>query len=117
MAAVEDDMQDEEAGEETAFVQEDVLAIIKDSVDGVLANATYSHTKVKQWTSMVRSGRAHNTPLSRFAPRIPKAAAARCPAPATDNMCPRCSPSPASRSALRTASKSSRSSISRSNTL
>ena len=65
MAAVEDDMQDEEAGEET-FVQEDVLAIIKDSVDSVLANATYSHTKVKQWTSMVRSGRAH-TPLSRFA--------------------------------------------------
>jgi len=39
-------------GEESAFVQEDVLQVIKESVDSVLSNATYSHTKVKQWTSM-----------------------------------------------------------------
>jgi len=41
-----------EAAEETeTFVQEDVLAVIKESVDSVLANATYSHVKVKQWTN------------------------------------------------------------------
>ena len=47
MAAVEDDMEQQD-DTETMFVQEDVLAIIKDSVDGVLSTATYSQTKVKQ---------------------------------------------------------------------
>ena len=82
-------MQDE-AGEEAAFVQEDVLAIIKDSVDGVLANATYSHTKVKQWTSMVRASRTHNPALPPL-PKIPKAAAARCP-PRPVTPCARAAP-------------------------
>jgi len=45
-------MDDLQATEESAFVQEDVIAVIKESVDGVLSNATYSHTKVKQLTSM-----------------------------------------------------------------
>ena len=75
---MDEDMQ----SEESTFVQEDVLAVIKEvhsprtwelknsplgtahvwhccparaqSVDQVLGNATYSHTKVKQWTSQVR---------------------------------------------------------------
>ena len=29
--------------------------VFSQGVDGVLANVTYSHTKVKQWTSMVRA--------------------------------------------------------------
>ena len=84
------------ATEESAFVQEDVLAVIKEvrcrcsrggrhtvlranffysvlcvrvqAVDQVLGNSVYSHTKVKQWTSMVRAARTllH---LSRFETR------------------------------------------------
>ena len=42
----------EEQTEETAFITEDVLAIVKESVEGVLSNATYTHTKVPSWTSM-----------------------------------------------------------------
>jgi len=38
--------------EETSFVAEDVLAVIKESIEGVLLNATYSHAKVPNWTSM-----------------------------------------------------------------
>ena len=34
------------------------------SVDGVLSNATYSHTKVKQWTSMVRMRKIPATAFS-----------------------------------------------------
>jgi len=44
-------MDPEPGGEEQAFVQEDVIAIIKESCDAVLFNQTYTHTKVKQWTS------------------------------------------------------------------
>jgi len=39
--------------EETAFISEDVLAMIKESTEQVLSNATYTHTKVPNWTSMV----------------------------------------------------------------
>ena len=42
----------EEQTEETAFITEDVLAIVKESVEGVLSNATYTLTKVPSWTSM-----------------------------------------------------------------
>uniref|UniRef100_A0A7S2JTZ8 Dynein light chain n=1 Tax=Haptolina brevifila TaxID=156173 RepID=A0A7S2JTZ8_9EUKA len=45
-------MDDLAPSEESAFVAEDVLAIIKESVEGVLQNATYSHSKVPNWTSM-----------------------------------------------------------------
>merc|ERR1719375_925658 len=39
--------------EDVAFVQEDVVGVIKESVDHVLSSASYSHTKVKQQTSNV----------------------------------------------------------------
>jgi len=45
-------MDDLQSSEESAFVQEDVTAIIKEAIDSVLANVTYQHTKVPQWTSM-----------------------------------------------------------------
>ena len=64
MADLELEEEDDHATEEGTFMQEDVLAILKESVDGVLGNATYSHTKVKQWTSMVReSARERANPL------------------------------------------------------
>ena len=67
-------MEDLQSSEESAFVLEDVTAIIKEvralehtaspgpflslpsqlqAVDSVLSNATYQHTKVPQWTSNV----------------------------------------------------------------
>ena len=91
---MDEDMQ----SEESTFVQEDVLAVIKEvhsprtwelknsplgtahvwhccparaqSVDQVLGNATYSHTKVKQWTSQVRVHRRRRaSPHARLAAR------------------------------------------------
>mmetsp|Transcript_15089 Transcript_15089/g.38929 ORF Transcript_15089/g.38929 Transcript_15089/m.38929 type:complete len:115 (-) Transcript_15089:415-759(-) len=44
---------DDAPTEETTFIAEDVLAIMKESVEPILAQATYTHTKVNQWTSMV----------------------------------------------------------------
>jgi len=49
-------MDDLQSSEESAFVQEDVAAIIKEGIEAVLANATYQHTKVPQWTSNVIEG-------------------------------------------------------------
>ncbi len=42
--------------EETAFVQEDVVALVKEAVEGVLGNETYNHSKVPQWTSSTIEG-------------------------------------------------------------
>jgi len=47
------DMELDAPTEETAFISEDVLAMIKESTEQVLSNATYTHTKVPNWTSMV----------------------------------------------------------------
>mmetsp|Transcript_33662 Transcript_33662/g.76189 ORF Transcript_33662/g.76189 Transcript_33662/m.76189 type:complete len:114 (-) Transcript_33662:544-885(-) len=44
-------MDDLQSSEESAFVPEDVTAIMKEAIDAVLANATYQHTKVPQWTN------------------------------------------------------------------
>jgi hypothetical protein len=69
-------MDDLQSSEESAFVPEDVTAIMKEvgcdpslaltgalsmllslpqAIDAVLANATYQHTKVPQWTNNVSS--------------------------------------------------------------
>ena len=104
--------EDDHATEEGSFIQEDVLAILKESVDGVLGNATYSHTKVKQWTSMVCEKARGRPPL----PLFPILLLRVLPRPLTTLCAPfliffGC------RSASRTASRSSRSSTSRSSTL
>lgn len=49
-------MDNLEANEEAAFVVEDVTQIVKEAIDSVLANVTYQHTKVPQWTSLVIEG-------------------------------------------------------------
>ncbi|KAJ9529833.1 hypothetical protein QJQ45_022244 [Haematococcus lacustris] len=45
-------MEDPVAGEESAFVADDVSNIIKESVDAVLQNQQYSEAKVSQWTNI-----------------------------------------------------------------
>lgn len=47
---------EETQSEETSFIAEDALAIIKESTEQVLANSTYQHNKVPNWTSMVIEG-------------------------------------------------------------
>merc|ERR1740117_2286674 len=49
-------MEDLQASEESAFVQEDVSAIIKEAIETVLMPCTYQHTKVPQWTNNVIEG-------------------------------------------------------------
>eukprot|EP00899_Mesostigma_viride_P019970 jgi/Mesvir1/27975/Mv20178-RA.1 len=46
-------MDDLQTSEEAAFVADDVNNIIKESIDGILLNASYDHIKVGQWTSNV----------------------------------------------------------------
>mmetsp|Transcript_2467 Transcript_2467/g.5085 ORF Transcript_2467/g.5085 Transcript_2467/m.5085 type:complete len:114 (-) Transcript_2467:74-415(-) len=46
-------MEDLQATEEAAFVAEDVNNIIKESIDSILLNATYTQQKVGQWTSQI----------------------------------------------------------------
>ena len=70
MADLELEEEDDHATEEGTFMQEDVLAILKESVDGVLGNATYSHTKVKQWTSMVRESTRERESEPPFSPLL-----------------------------------------------
>ena len=83
-------MEDLQSSEESAFVQEDVSAIIKEvcqqraaqtpfpcqaprcsggqAIESVLMPCTYQHTKVPQWTNNVRrhAPRTHNPALSRI---------------------------------------------------
>lgn len=49
-------MEDLQSSEESAFVQEDVAAIIKEAIETVLMPCTYNHTKVPQWTNNVIEG-------------------------------------------------------------
>ena len=49
-------MEDLQSSEESAFVQEDVSAIIKEAIETVLMPCTYNHTKVPQWTNNVIEG-------------------------------------------------------------
>mmetsp|Transcript_25175 Transcript_25175/g.54995 ORF Transcript_25175/g.54995 Transcript_25175/m.54995 type:complete len:114 (+) Transcript_25175:660-1001(+) len=49
-------MDELQSSEESAFVQEDVTAVIKEAVDSVLSSASYQHNKIGQWTSNVIEG-------------------------------------------------------------
>ena len=53
------DAEEAAAEDATAFLPEQVTAIIKESVEYTLANSHYSHAKVPQWTSNVNFTRTH----------------------------------------------------------
>ncbi|XP_023662785.1 dynein light chain Tctex-type 1 isoform X1 [Paramormyrops kingsleyae] len=46
-------MDDFQSGEETAFVVDEVSAIIKESVEGAIGGNAYQHSRVNQWTTNV----------------------------------------------------------------
>ncbi|KAL6459519.1 hypothetical protein SRHO_G00000140 [Serrasalmus rhombeus] len=46
-------MEDFQTGEETAFVVEEVSAIVKEAVEGAIGGNAYQHSRVNQWTNNV----------------------------------------------------------------
>ncbi|CAH8635277.1 unnamed protein product [Heterobilharzia americana] len=46
-------MDDSQVSEETTFSPEEVKNIVKESIEATVGSSSYSHNKVKQWTSTV----------------------------------------------------------------